>query len=761
MFSAKFEARGINESEFLRIDSVEKVTGKVKYTTDLIEKDALYLRVVRSPYPHAFVKGLDKSLAEKVTGVTKVLTAKDIPGVNEIGFFIQDQPVMCDTKVRYIGDAVAMIVADSPEAAQLGVEAVKVQYEPLPGIFDPRDSLQTGATRIHEKGNLIDSFFIRKGDASIGLEKADIVVEGTYRTPIQEHAYLETEAAIGIPTEDGITVIACLQVPFAVEKAVRRVLGKAVKNVRIVQAPTGGAFGGKEDAPDDVAARVALAAYHTKKPVLLAYSREESIVCHPKRHAGTINREMGITKEGKITAVKSDILLDGGAYASLSSRVLFQAVCSVTGPYDVPNVHVDGHVAYTNNVPAGAFRGFGKPQGHFAAELQMDEAAERLGLDPMEFRLKNILRVGSVTATGQKLTDSVGLEECLLKAVEASSWKTEHDSKKKQGLRRRGMGMACMIHPTSIGPLGVDVGSAIVEIADDESVIIKTGITEYGQGTYTGFVRIVQRLLGLNKTSITVEYPDTTRVLDSGPTVASRGTAVGGKGVYLAAQQLRDKMAAVAAELLSCSVQDLVFENDTVRSSGSISKEITLATLAKECRKKGIELRESAWYKPTGLFWDQEKGQGSPWVSYSWATHIAEVEVDMDTGKVDVLNYVAAHDSGHVIVPTQLKSQIYGGVVQGIGYAMMEELLLNKGQIRNPNFTSYYIPTAADIPKVTPIVVEFPDRYGPFGAKGIGEPSIEPVAAAIGNAVYNAIGIPVREFPFTAERVYEAIKSQK
>ncbi len=760
MFTTKFESSRGSDSKLVRIDSLEKVTGQVRYTTDLIEKDALYLRVARSTHPHALIKKLDISLAEKVSGVVKVLTGKDIPGVNEIGFFIQDQPVICDNRVRYVGDAVAMIIGDSPEAAELGVEAVKVEYEPLPGIFDPRESLRTGAVKIHEKGNLIDHFFLKKGDVEAGFQKADVFVKGTYKTPIQEHAYLETEAAIGIPTENGIMVIACLQAPFAVEKAVRRVLGKAVQDVRIVQAPTGGGFGGKEDTPDDVAARVALASFHTKKPVLLAYPRDESIICHPKRHSAIIEREMGVTKDGKIVAVKSDILLDGGAYASLSSRVLFQAVCSVAGAYDVPNVYVYGSAVYTNNVPAGAFRGFGKPQAHFAAELQMDEAAERLDMDPMEFRLKNILRIGSVTPTGQKLTGSVGLEECVLKAAEASSWKKKRTSSTKDGNRRRGIGMACMIHPTSIGPLGVDVGSAIVEITDDNSVVVKTGITEYGQGTYTGYVRIVQRILGLNKTSVTVEYPDTARVLDSGPTVASRGTAVGGKGVFLAAQQLRDKIAPVAAELLSCTVRDLIYEDDAVHTK-SRDRKISLIDLASECRKKGIDLKESGWYKPSAIFWDQEKGQGSPWVSYSWATHIAEVEVDMELGKVDVLNYVAAHDSGHVIVPTQLKSQIYGGVVQGIGYALMEELLLSNGKVRNPNFASYYIPTAADIPKILPIIVEVPDEFGPFGAKGIGEPSIEPVAAAVGNAVYNAVGVPVREFPFTAERVYTAIMGKQ
>jgi len=539
------------------------------------------------------------------------------------------------------------------------------------------------------------------------------------------------------------------------------VLGKTVPNVRIVLAPTGGAFGGKEDAPDEVCARAALATYLTKKPTLLAFSRKESTIFHPKRHPIKIEREMGVTRDGKITAVRAKILLDGGAYASLSSRVLFQAVCIVAGAYEIPNVHVDGTVAYTNKVPMGAFRGFGKPQATFAAELQMDEAAAKIQMDPLDFRRRNILRVGSKTATGQLLTSSVGLGECLEKAAEESSWESKRAtySKHQDPVMRRGIGMACMIHPTSLGPLGVDVGSATVEITKDGTVLVRTGMTEYGQGIYTGFAKIVARILGLKNTKIKIEMPDTALTLDSGPTVASRGTVMGGKGVYLATKQLQEKMARVAAQSLSCAPADIAWENDAVRSSNG--KELGFDELVSECKRRGVELREEAWHRASGTSWDNEKGQGSPWVSYSWAVHVAEVQVDVEMGKVDVLNYVAAHDSGAVLIPTQFKSQIYGGIVQGLGYALMEELFIDKGRIKNPSFLDYYIPTAADIPNITPIIVEAPDENGPFGAKGIGEPPIEPVAAAVANAVYNALGFPIREFPYTPERVRTALSSRR
>jgi CO/xanthine dehydrogenase Mo-binding subunit len=751
-----------SQKELSRVDALEKVLGKTKYTTDMIDEEALYLRVVRSPYAHAKITRMDVLAAEKIAGVVKVATAKDIPGANEVGFFIQDQPLFCDEKVRFIGDAVAMVIAETPEAAELGMQAVKVDYEELPAVFDPEEALRDDAIKIHEKGNLLDHYFVKKGNVEEGLRQADIVIKGTYQTPVQEQAYLETEAALAYPTQDGITVLGSLQCPFAVEKAAKIVLGKSVQNVRIILAPTGGAFGGKEDAPDEVCARAALATYLTKKPALLAFSRKESTIFHPKRHPIRFEREMGVTKEGKITAVKARVLLDGGAYASLSSRVLFQAVCLVSGAYDIPNVEVDGLAVYTNKVPMGAFRGFGKPQALFAAELQMDEAAEQLHMDPFEFRSKNILHVGSRTATGQLLTGSVGLEECLVKAASESSWKSKRasHSKDQTGELRRGIGMACMIHPTSLGPLGVDVGSGIVQVSDDGIIEVRTGMTEYGQGIYTGFVKIVARILGLKKTKIEVEMVDTSRALDSGPTVASRSTVMGGKAIYMAAKQLQDKMGRIAAESLSCTPEELIWDDDSI-SNASSGKRLSFSELVGECRRRDVELREEAWNRATGINWDAEKGEGSPWKSYSWAVHVAEVQVDIETGKVDVLNYVAAHDSGTVLTPTQFKSQIYGGVVQGLGYALMEELLINNGKIMNPSFLDYYIPTAADIPPIKAILVEAPDmENGPFGAKGIGEPPIEPVAAAIANAVYNALGFPIREFPYTPERVRMALNAR-
>jgi CO/xanthine dehydrogenase Mo-binding subunit len=745
--------------EIPRIDALEKALGETKYTTDNVQQDALYLRVVRSPHPHALINRIDTTKAERVQGVVRVATAKHIPGSNYIGYVVQDRPLLCHDKVRFVGDSVALVVADTPESAELGVEAVDVKYERLPAIFEPADALKPGAPAIHPSGNLTAHHFVRFGNLDRGLAMADHVVRGVYSTPVQEHAYLETEAALAYPKSDGVVVLGSMQNPFMVKKAVSTVLGGAVPKVRIIQAPTGGGFGGKQDAPDEVCAMAALGAWLTKRPALLAFSRKESTTFHPKRHPMTFEREMGVTSEGKITAIRARILADGGAYASLSERVLFVAVVVAGGPYEIPNVSIDGTTVYTNNVPTGAFRGFGKPQASFAAELQMDEAAEKIGMDPVEFRLRNILRAGSAAPTGQILPEGIGIEECILRARAASDW----DAKRRAGpglkTRRRGIGMACTIHPEGLNG-EADAATAWVEITAEGKVVVKCGLTEYGQGIYTGFTRIVSKVLGVGADRVSVISPDTDLVPDSGPTVASRSTVFGGKAILLASEKLRDGLAAVASEMLSCPKSELIFEGDRVRRRGRGDDRLEFGELVSECKRRGMKLREEGRVTKTLPLWDKEAGRGDLSPSYAFGAQVAEVEVDVETGKVDVVNYTAAHDSGTVVSREQYESQIVGGVAQGLGYALMEELILKEGIIRNQTFLDYHIPTAADIPRIRTIIVEAPDDFGPFGAKGVGEAGIEPVAGAVANAVFNALGFPIRRFPFTPERVSEAIEER-
>ena len=742
-----------------RLDALEKATGETKYTTDNIHEDALYVRVVRSPHPHALIRRIDTSAAERVQGVVRVATARDVPGSNYIGYVVQDRPLLCPDKVRFVGDSVALVVADTPESAELGVHAVKVDYEPLPAVFDPAEALRAGAPAIHAAGNLTAAHFVNFGDAAKGLAKADSVVKGVYRTPVQEHAYLETEAALAYPKKDGVVVLGSMQNPFMVKKAVAAVMGSAAPNVRVIQAPTGGGFGGKQDAPDEVCAAAALGAWLTKRPALLAFSRQESAAFHPKRHPMTFEREMGVTADGKITAVRASIVGDGGAYASLSERVLFVAVIVAAGPYVVPNVHIEGKVAYTNNVPTGAFRGFGKPQASFAAELQMDEAAESIDMDPVDFRLRNILREGATTPTGQILPGGVGLEECIVKAREASGWDLKRRAGPGTGTKRRGLGMACTIHPEGLNG-EADAATASVEITEEGRVVVKTSLTEYGQGIHTGFVGIVSKVLGTESRRTEVILPDTDIVPDSGPTVASRSTVFGGKAILLATEKLREKLALVASEMLSCPPGELSFQEDSVVRLGNRVERVGFDELVAECHRRRMSLKEEGKvFKPLPL-WDKKAGNGELAPSYAFGVHVAEVEVDTEIGKVDVVNYTAAHDSGVVVAREQYESQIIGGVAQGLGYALMEELIIRDGVIRNKTFLDYHIPTAADVPPVKTIIVEAPDEFGPFGAKGVGEAGIEPVAGAVANALYNALGFPIHQFPYTPERVSEAIQER-
>jgi CO/xanthine dehydrogenase Mo-binding subunit len=760
MTEQRLEEPALSTKGVARIDAFEKVAGETRYTTDNVQEDALYVRVVRSPHPHALIKRIDASAAEHVQGVVRVATARDVPGSNYIGYVVQDRPLLCQERARFVGDSVAIVVADTPESAELGVQAVRVDYEQLPAVFDPEQALRPGAPAIHPSGNLTAAHMVNFGDAERGLAKADFVVKGVYRTPVQEHAYLETEAALAYPKKDGVVVLGSMQNPFMVKKAVATILGGAAPNVRIIQAPTGGGFGGKQDAPDEVCSMAALGAWLTKRPALLAFSRKESAAFHPKRHPMTFQREIGVTRDGRITAVRAHILADGGAYASLSERVLFVAVIVAAGPYAVPNVHIEGQVAYTNNVPTGAFRGFGKPQASFAAELQMDEAAEKIGMDPVEFRLRNVLREGAISPTGQVLPQGIGIEECIVRAREASGWDSKRRAGPGRGTKRRGIGMACTIHPEGLNG-EADAAAASVEITEEGEVIVKTSLTEYGQGIHTGFVQIVSRVLGTSHDRVKVILPDTDIVPDSGPTVASRSTVFGGKAILLAAEKLREKLSVVAADILSCPSAELSFEGDSVSRKGHEAEHVGFEELVRECNRRRMSLKEEGRiFKPLPQ-WDKKAGHGELAPSYAFGAHVAEVEVDMETGKVEVVNYTAAHDSGVVIAPAQYESQIIGGVAQGLGYALMEELILKDGVIRNKTFLDYHIPTAADIPPIKTIMVEAPDEFGPFGAKGVGEAGIEPVAGAVGNAVYNALGFPIRLFPYTPERVADAIEAKE
>ena len=757
-----------------RWDAVAKVTGKALFTADFLKyyKNLVYVYSVRTKYAHAVIRKLDISEAAKYPGVLKVLTAKDIPGINDVGYVLPDQPLLADRKTRYIGDILALVVAEDYLAAVEAADRIYVEYEPLPVIRDPLQvvDLRTLKEKEHilvhdERGSdIVARHRIRQGNAEKGMEEADVVIENEYRTQFAEHAYLEPEAAIAVPEVDGgVTVIATAQCPFEVRRAVARVLGINQSKVRVIVPAVGGGFGGKEDIANEVGAKAALAAYHTGRSAVAIHTREESIIGHSKRHPMIAWYRHGAKRDGTLVAVEANIIFDTGAYASLGPFVAWRATVHSVGPYRVPNARIDTVAVYTNNVYAGAFRGFGGPQVTFAVERQIDILAEELGIDPVELRLKNILKVGDRTVHGQLLTEShgVGLEEALRKVVKAADWyRKRRELRKQKGIIRRGIGIALSWHGNSIGAEGADYSAVAIIINSDGSVIFRTGLMDMGQGSVWGLVLIAAEVLGVPPKFFKVEYPDTSAVPDSGPTVASRTTVMGGAATLDAAYRLRKKLNKVASRILKCPPDSIVINAPNVYCRDDPSKKITWSELIEQSLWLGVPLQEFGFYRAPQAEWDEETGHGAPYMTYTFCAVIAEVSVDLETGGIRVDRIVTAYDIGKVINRTGAELQAEGGAIQGLGYALMEEVIHDEHcRVRNANLSTYYIPTLKDAPnEVVCIWVESNYRRGPFGAKGLGEPSINAIAPAIVNAVCHATGLRFNSIPLTPEKVYLTLK---
>ncbi len=760
----------------LRWDAVAKVTGKALFTADFLKlyKNIVWVYSVRTKYAHALIKGIDVSEAAKVPGVLKVITANDIPGVNDVGYVIPDQPLIANRKVRYIGDIVALVVAEDPYIAREAADKIHVDYEPLPVYTDPEEIVdimtlkEKPHTRIHEErdSDIVAHFKIRAGDVKKALEEADVVVENKYRTPMQEHAYIEPEAAIAIPEPDGgITVIASTQCPFDARRAIARVLGLPQNMVRVIAPFLGGGFGGKEDVVNEIGAKAALAAYMTGRPAVAIHTREESIIGHSKRHPAVMWYRHAAKKDGTLLAVEANIVLDTGAYASLGPFVAWRATVHATGPYKVRNARVDTIAVYTNTVYAGAFRGFGNPQVTFAIERQMDILAEELGMDPVDLRLKNILRVGDRTVHGQLLTEEhgVGLEEAIKKAVEVADWYRKRKEYANQtGTVRKGIGIALLYHGNSIGVEGADYSSATIIINRDGTITFRTGLTDMGQGAVWGLVLIAAEILGVPPSYFRVELPDTSSTPDAGPTVASRSTVMGGNATLVAAYKLRKRLNEVAAQILGCSPEDIEIKAPKVYCRSDPSKETTWHEVVEQSFWLGVPLQEFGYFRAPKAQWDEETGQGAPYITYTFGAIISEVTVDLETGAVRVDRAITAYDIGKVINPVGAEHHAEGGFIQGMGYALMEEILHSKeGYVYNPNLSTYYVPTIMDAPKeIIPIFVESGYKRGPFGAKGLGEPSIVAIAPSIVNAVSHATGIRFYEIPLTPHKIYLAAKKK-
>ncbi len=724
-----------------RLDVRTKVTGGRKYPQDFYLDGMLHARVVWSAHPHARIVNIDTSAAEALAGVVAVLTHQDVP-VNEFGINLKDQQVLAEGKVRSVGDAVALVIAESERVADAARELVAVEYQPLPLVTDAREAMQPGSPLVHEeKGtNILQHFKVRRGDVEQGFAASDVIVEGTYYTPAVEHAFMQPEAGLGYIDEQGrVTVIAAAQWAHDDIHQIAHALNLPQDQVHEIIPAIGGAFGGREDISLQIL--VALGAYHTRRPVRLVYSREESIRGHGKRHPFSMKYRTGATRDGRLTAVEVEAISDAGAYASTSIPVLANATTFAAGPYVVPHARIDACTVHTNNILTMAMRGFGATQMPVGYELQMDKLAEALGMDPVELRLKNLVEEGSVAVTGNVMSHGVGIKQTLIEAAKAAGWREEGGRwiKPQPGApsapyKRRGIGVACAYKNVGYSLGFDDKSKAIVELTLDQSgqvarALVKIGASEVGQGVLTALAQIAAETLGIDVRRVRLAYVDTAEVPDAGSSSASRHVYMSGNAVMRAAQLAKEKW------------------------------EATLKAESGETHVEAEYLYRGRAARATTPF-DPETGECEPHISYSYGTQIAEVEVDLETGAVKVLKMYAATDVGKVINPAMVFGQVAGGIQMGLGYALMEEFIQVEGQIRSRKFSEYYTPTVIDMPaELVCINVEVPDPTGPFGATGLGETPTLPTAPAILNAIHDASGAWVSQLPATPERVLQAIKA--
>lgn len=746
-----------------RVDALAKVTGTAKFAADYYVPSMLYAVVKHADIPHGYIKKIDTSEAEKVEGVVKIATGKDIPGVKKVGFPIPDEEVIVQEKVRYVGDVVAIVAAETLEAARKAAEKIKVEYDPLPVVLDPEEAMKEDAPKIHDSGNIITHFKIRKGDVEKGFKEADYVIEREYRTQFIEHSYLEPMAALAIPVGDMIEIYGTIQNPHNARRITSLILGIPMHKVRVIQPALGGSFGGKDDTANFVAARAALMAKLTGQPVKMIYTREQDMRESYKRHPYIMRYKVGFTKDGRITAMEIKVITNAGAYSSSSPLVLYRSTVQCTGAYEVPNIKGDFYTVYTNTVFSGAMRGFGAPQINFAVESLIDEIAEILGMDPVEIRLKNAYKEGSITPTGQVLKGHVvSIRDIIKKLAEIADWKKKREEySKDKGDIRRGIGISCAFRGVSLGAEGADYAGAIVEVFEDGHISITSGISEMGQGSKTVMSQTAAEVLGVPIEYVTFVGPDTSFSPDSGPTVASRGTLMGCGAVKKAAEIVKERMAKYAAKLFNTTYDDIVFENGYVYSKKNPENKIPFQELAKKCYFDRVNLSAVGWFLAPEIHWDPETGEGEPYFTYTYYADIAEVEVNVKTGDVKVKKVYAMHDPGKVVNPKTAKGQVYGGVAMGIGYALKEEYKIDeKGYPITLNFDKYQIVRAHEVPDVEVYFLENPDPSGPFGAKSLGEPAFDTVAPAIINAIAHATGVRVRSLPATKDKILKLLKEK-
>jgi CO/xanthine dehydrogenase Mo-binding subunit len=747
-----------------RTDALEKVTGKAIYADDLHLDRMCYAVPLYAKFPSAIINRINVERALTTPGVIDVITASDIPGSIKVGGIIRDQYILASERTRYHGDVVAMVAAESMDAARRAAELILVDYEPLTPLLSPEEALADGAPAVHAgtPGNIISSFKVRHGDISKGLKKSEHIVESEFNTQFIEHAYLEPESCVAVPESDGsITVYGGMQHPFSTRRFVAAATGLSLAQSRIVQTTLGGGFGGRDDTIAAICARAAVMALRIGRPVKIAYTREESIRESYKRHPFNLKYKAGIGSDGKLEAIELDLTADAGPCCSVSPFVIWRPTVQCTGPYIVKNVRCDSKAVYTNNTFTGAMRGFGTPQQVFACESFIDMCAEKAGMDPYEFRKINFFKQNTVTHTGQKLSGhKVSLGEVTEKALEKIAWKSKF-KKCSRGKPREdgllyGIGFATSYRGVSLGAEGNDFCSALVNIQPDASLLLEVGVSENGQGLKTVMVHILATEFGISEDIIRFVDTDTSSIPDGGPTVASRGTIVGGNAVIDAAKKIKTQMKPVLVDLLGASRSGYEFKKGKIRNPQN-KKSTTFQKVVAECHNRKMYLHQLGVFQGPEVFWEEKDGSGNAYFTYVYACQACELTVDPKTGKTKVMEVVAAHEVGRAINPQMAAGQVFGGVVMGLGFALSEEIKHQHGIIQTNNYNTYRIPRSTDVPEMTAILVENPDPAGPWGAKSLGEPTNELMGAAVANAIYYATGCRMTETPITSKRLLKAL----
>ena len=735
----------------LRPEAVEKVTGDAIYTDDLKFDGMLYAKAKRAMIPHGFLKKLDVSKAKALPGVVSVLTAADVPAEKNHGLVIFDWPVMVGVgeRVRYVGDALAIVAAESLEIADQALALIETEFDLQPVITNPVMARQDGVPQIHEKGNLLKHIKVRKGDMDQGFAEADIVLEHTFHTPATDHAFIEPECSIAVPLPDGrMEIYVGSQIPYQDRTQVARVMGWSEERVRIVGQLMGGGFGGKEDVMGQI--HTAMLANVTQRPVKLLFDRRESLLVHPKRHATQIRVKIGAKKNGRLVAAETELYGDTGAYASLGEKVMTRATTHSAGPYDIPHVRADCYAMYTNNPPAGAFRGFGVTQSAFAVESMMDKLAEELNLDPVELRRMNALHVGSITNTGQELKESVGLVECIDRVDAEMRKHNSHPFTPRVDSANpnlvRAWGFASAYKNTGLGGGAPDISGADVELYEDGTFQVRSSAAELGQGLVTVMRLVVSEELAVAPEKVRVLVMDTDLTPNGGPTTASRQTFVTGNASRYAAKTLRDQITASMAEKFDVRPEQIRFEDGIVHVNGH---SLSYADVYKEMKGMGQQPRVRYEYEAPKT---QPLGTGGDMhFAFSFGVQAAEVEVNKLTGEVKVLKVISANDVGFAVNPLGLQGQVEGGVMMGLGNCLTEEFIVENGNVVTDQLARYRVPGIMLTPEITAIIVEHPIASGPYGAKGVGEISSIPTTPAITNAIYNAVKVRFDKLPVDQE----------